>query len=160
MEKRLRKILKLEPGRIEIVMNSISRRDFFKMSAGGILLPFILESVEVIELTPLLPNHVIAGLTDVNISMYNLTLAAKAATREIDNFSSMISDLYMEPLNTTRNKRKNLICRIYTSNWMRKPQVIKQVFVPYEQLRFRIHTHKLSGETYEVETRLTAIPIR
>jgi len=142
-------------------MQSISRRDFFKMSAGGILLPFILESAEIIEhLTPLLPKHTLIGLTDLNASMYNLTIAAKAVAREIDSFSCMITDLYMEPLNTKYNRRKNLICRIYTSDWIRETQAIKQVFVPpYEQLRFRVHTHGLSGGPYEVKTHLKAIPI-
>jgi len=139
-------------------MTSINRRDFFKVTAGGILLPFILEPANLV--TPLLPKHMIAGLTDTNVLMYNLTLVAKVSTREIDNFSSMIADLYMEPLDTRRNKRRNLIGRIYTSNVEREVAAIRQVFVPDEQLRFRVHTHSLSGTPYEVETHLKAVHLR
>lgn len=144
-------------------MTRIDRRDFFKISAGGILLPFILEpAAEVaaeVGLTAIHSHagHMIAGLTDLNATFYNLTLSAKVLTKEVDNISSMLLDLYMEPLDTARNKQKYVLGRIITSNVERERILYKQVFVPNILLQFRVHTHSLCGTPYEVETRLTKV---
>jgi len=135
-------------------VKSISRRTFFKATAGGILLPFVLEPIGPADVEIASLKNIIHGIKVIRNSMYQLTLSAKTTTSHIDNFSSMILDLYMEPLDTKTNKRRNLIGRMYTNNVERNVQMVRQVSIPNIPMRFRTQIHKLSGQLYEVQARL------